>query len=121
METVHSYGKSEHARRTTGETTTLWLCYVAYLLIVTAPLGFLAVLWKLRQYRRQAPAETFITSHYIWLMRTFLITLLLIPVSIGTSYYMWGFVIGAITIVWYVYRVVRGMLLTSRREPAPVA
>lgn len=113
-----------HVART--EWVLVGLSYLLFVLLVTAPIGFLLSFVESRLYRRRyrgdmPAAIRRVYSHHEWLVRTFLFCGALMLVGIGTTYYFFGWVILAFTTVWFVYRLGRGLLNMLESQPAPVA
>jgi uncharacterized membrane protein len=66
-------------------------------------------------------ASEFVRSHHRWLLRTFwfgllwaVIATVLMVVGIGVLIYL-------VVAVWYLYRIIRGVLNFSERKPMPLA
>ncbi|MBV8062885.1 MAG: hypothetical protein JOY51_04770 [Nevskia sp.] len=106
-----------------GERSTLLVAYICYCLTLVT--GFAAVVGVIINHIKVGEsANEFLRSHHRWLLRTFwfsllwsvvcavlMLTVILIPLAwIGLS---------AVTI-WYIYRVVRGLINFTERRPMPV-
>lgn len=118
--TVPGNGRSDAA---------LWVVYALYFFIVTAPIGFLINVLRIRAYKQhwcdrdtqQHAALIHAASHHQWLMTTFIATFFLAMVSAGTFNNIGGIVaFGAA--IWWLYRLARGMgaLLTGRALPLAI-
>lgn len=117
--TVMSQRKLAKIRRIERrEERLLWLAYGLYVVGVLMPLGVALNLVEIWRYRRATGVKRegmlIAESHHRWLLTTALVTLLAVPVSMGTFYYGVGAVIAIVAVVWWIYRVVRGMLALSR-------
>jgi len=112
------------------EIVLLTFVYALYILVITAPVGFLISGLKVLQFKRIAEQDSsaisketvLIATHHEWLVRTFIGMLFLSMAALGLLYYMFGFVIGAAAIVWWFYRVIRGgsTLIAHREMPAAI-
>ena len=106
----------------------LWFVYFLYFLIVPAIIGLVINLIKTKQYRQIAvngnrqdtQTLNMLQSHHQWLMRTFIVVVILTMVSIGTVYYGFGYFVAAGAIIWWFYRIVRGMLALTYHKNLPV-
>jgi uncharacterized membrane protein len=58
-------------------------------------------------------------SHHRWLLRTFIFCFVFALAAIGTSYYGIGYVLAVVTVVWWFYRVLKGMIMLSTNKPMP--
>ena len=99
-----------------------------YVLLIPAILGFVLSISKLFQYRRM-PNDSYAAmaddvniywGHHLWLFRTFIITIVLSMAALGTVYYGYGYVIAAGAIVWWIYRMVRGIASLFSFHTVPV-
>lgn len=113
-----------------SEIVLLTFVYALYLLVVTAPIGFVISALKVYQFKRVAEQgsdaisdETLlIATHHEWLVRSFISMLFLSMAALGTMYYVFGFVIAAGAVVWWFYRLVRGGsgLIAHHAMPAAI-
>lgn len=110
-----------------SETFVLWLTYLLYLLFAPALVGLGINYFASKSHDntpRQFPVwneqREIIFSHHQWLMRTFIFVSFFVMVGFGTAYYGVGYVIAAAAIVWWFYRVIKGMVAFAnhRRMPA---
>lgn len=103
----------------------LWALYVGYLSVVLMPLAFAVAGYGMWQHRgRQLiPHDPGVltVSHYRWLGRTAIWGGIALMVAAGHFYYGVGIVAAVAIAIWYFYRIIRGMLVLARREPAPLA
>jgi len=106
----------------------LWLSYILYILLFPAVLGFIVNMVMLHKYRRLSvgndPVMTdmvaMFSGHHLWLFRTFIITVCFGMAAAGTIYYAVGYLLGAGIIVWWFYRIIRGVTALLVFHPAPV-
>jgi len=110
-----------------SENAILWSTYLMYLLLVPAMLGF-GINYLVSKYyektKRQFPSlnekREMILSHHQWLMRTFIFVVTFVMAGVGTMYYGVGYVVAAGAVIWWFYRVIKGMIAFAnhRRMPA---
>jgi uncharacterized membrane protein len=99
-----------------------------YILVVPAILGVVISLTMLYQYRHlsteryaaMADDVTMFWGHHLWLFRTFIITITFSMASLGTIYYGYGYVLAAGVVVWWMYRILRGVTSLFTFHPVPV-
>ncbi len=113
-----------------SEIVLLTFVYALYVLVVTAPIGFVISALKVYQFKRVAEQsdaaishETLlIATHHEWLVRTFIGMLFVSMVALGTMFYVFGFVIAAAAVSWWFYRLIRGgsALVAHREMPAAI-
>ena len=106
------------------------LTYCLHILLVPAALGALVNAVKIRQYRAATtddanagagPATLFFLSHHQWLLRTFLIALFFAAMGSGTLYYGVGYAVLICVLLWWIYRMLRGLVRYAENKPMPVA
>ena len=122
MQTLHDV----QSKTEVGE---LWITYLLFVLFFTAPIGAIISAVKLYQYKRQAqsgeglkePGVELLKSHYQWLLNTFAWSIAMGMAALGTLYYMFGFAIAAFAVVWWIYRLGRGMLALFDTAELPVS
>ncbi len=110
-----------------SETFILWSTYLLYLLFAPALLGF-GVNYLVsknhaklsRQLTARNESSDEILSHHQWLMRTFIFVSAFIMAGIGTMYYGVGYVVVPAAIVWWYYRVIKGMIAFANHRCMPV-
>jgi len=112
------------------ELTFLVIVYALYILAVTAPLGFIISAYKVYRFKRLTEKRTetpthealLIATHYEWLVRTFIFMGVLAMAAVGLAYYIVGYVIAGIALVWWFYRLIRGAtaLVMHRSMPATI-
>ena len=105
----------------------LWTTYFLYLLFAPALLGF-GISYFASKSQEKAPKQfpawnenkEIILSHHQWLMRTFIFVSTFIMIGFGTMYYGVGYVVAIAAVVWWFYRVIKGMVAFAnhRRMPA---
>jgi uncharacterized membrane protein len=113
-----------------SEIVLLTFVYALYIFLVTAPIGFFISGIKVYRFKRSIEQEKLIPSHeailiathHEWLVRSFVGMLVMSMAAVGTLYYIFGYVIGAIALTWWLYRMVRGItaLIAYREMPAPI-
>ncbi|VAW88893.1 hypothetical protein MNBD_GAMMA16-1027 [hydrothermal vent metagenome] len=106
--------------------TLLGLSYLLYILVLTAPLGCLISYYKMKVYENirknnqtLSAEEELLNSHHSWLVRTFIFTILMSMAALGTIYYLFGFIIAAVAVSWYLYRLIKGSFLFLGHKPTP--
>jgi len=107
--------------------SSLWFVYFLYLLVIPAIAGVIINYVEIRKYKsiksdpgaKEDPSLRFFHSHHQWLLRTFITTFVLALVAIGTSYYGAGFIIGGLAILWWIYRIGRGVINLTSHKPMP--
>ncbi len=107
----------------------LWTAYILHVLLIPAALGALVNALKIREYGKASASKDLkhrdsaklLVTHHQWLLRTFLISLFFIAMGAGTAYYGVGYLLGLGTAVWWIYRMVRGIIGYAERKPMPVA
>lgn len=122
---MHAHSDTLHKVQT-GE---VWLTYLLYALFFTAPLGILLSIGKAIQYHHLLKQEQradikeleLLVSHYDWLNRATLVTLLLVMMAVGTAYYFVGYLFAVAALVWWVYRLGRGVMALLEYKSAPIA
>ena len=105
----------------------VWVSYVLYLMFIPALFGFLASYIASRIYGKSLPDRSdrhheiseVIASHYQWLIRTFIFVSAFVMMGIGTSYYGVGYFVAIAAILWWFYRVIKGMLAFAYRRRMP--
>ena len=106
----------------------LWVTYVLHILLFPAALGAIINAFKIREYGKttdvgdvQHQSSTLLLkTHHQWLLRTFLISLLFMAMGYGTMYYGVGYILGIGAVLWWIYRMVRGLIGCIERKPMPV-
>lgn len=111
--------QSDAEQATESERTTLLVVYVlhaaAILVGLTAIVGVIISHIKIGETQNE-----FIRSHHRWLIRTFWFGMLWSAVSFALTFIAIG-LLGFIAVgVWWIYRIVRGILNFSDRKPMPM-
>lgn len=104
--------------------------YALYILVVTAPIGFAVSAFKVYRFKRAAENSAapldqvvvLIATHYEWLVRTFIFMAVMAMAAVGLAYYIVGYAIAGLAVVWWFYRLIRGAtaLLARRTMPATI-
>jgi uncharacterized membrane protein len=71
----------------------------------------------LNYVKRDDVVNTLYESHFRWQMRTFWFNLLWFVIGGITSFIVIGFVIMGFSLVWYIYRIVKGWLRLTEGKP----
>ena len=113
-----------------SEVVLLTFVYALYILVITAPVGFVISAYKVYRFKRLAERSStpldeevlLVATHHEWLVRTFIFSAVMAMVAAGTLYYGFGFVFGGIAVVWWFYRLIRGAvaLVAHRDMPATI-
>lgn len=74
----------------------------------------------LNYLNRGEVAGTLLESHFRWQIRTFWSALLWLVLGFMLTVVLVGFVVLALTGLWAIYRIVRGLLSLANRKPLPV-
>lgn len=102
-----------------------WVAYLCYASVVLIPVGALISLYEWWRNRKVplVPYESHLLAmtHHRWLGRTFVLGFIAMMVAAGHFYYGVGIVTAIVTMVWYVYRLVTGVVALIKHEPAPLA
>lgn len=106
----------------------VWIAYVLHILVFPAALGALINVFKLREYGKSSSTEgiqvgdsnKLFVSHHQWLLRTFLVSLFFLAIGVGTLYYGVGYLVGMGAVIWWIYRMVRGIIGYAEKKPMPV-
>jgi uncharacterized membrane protein len=61
------------------------------------------------------------TEHHLWMMRTLAVVGIMLMVSVGTAYTLFGFVVLAATAVWWTYRIGKGVFALAEGRHLPTA
>ena len=113
-----------------SEVVLLSFVYALYILFVTAPIGLIISTYKVYRFKQSAEQSTapldqeavLVATHHEWLVRTFIVALVMAMAALGTLYYLFGFVIAGIAAAWWFYRLIRGAaaLVAHRDMPATI-
>ena len=113
-----------------SEVTFLTFVYALYILAVTAPIGFVISALKVYRFKKTAEKSAvpldqealLIATHHEWLVRTFIFMAVLVMASVGLAYYIVGYAIAGIALIWWFYRLIRGAtaLISHKTMPATI-
>jgi uncharacterized membrane protein len=91
----------------------VYLCQALYFFFgITAIAGVI-----LNYLKRDEVKGTWLESHFVWQIRTFWIGLIASFVGFILVFILIGFLILATTLVWTIYRVIKGYLLLNENQP----
>ena len=118
--------KTEHYA--TKQRLIVGLAYVLHILLIPAVLGAIINALKIHEYDRlpssqdagRRDAAKFYESHHKWLLNSFMIALFFMAAGYGTMYYGVGYALVIGAAAWWVYRMVRGIVLFAANKPMPV-
>ena len=118
--------KSDHYAA--GQRIILGIAYALHILLIPAILGVAINMLKIREYHKPAVSESTrhreiagrLETHHVWLLRTFLISLFFMAAGYGTAYWGVGYLLGIGAVIWWVYRMVRGIIGYAADKPMPV-
>jgi len=104
------------------------LAYVLHILLIPAVLGAIINVLKIREYDRLATSQDggrrdaakFFESHHKWQLNSFMIALFFMAAGYGTMYYGVGYALVIGAAVWWVYRMLRGIVMFAANKPMPV-
>ncbi|ALP52882.1 hypothetical protein Tel_06770 [Candidatus Tenderia electrophaga] len=113
-----------------SEVVFLTFIYALYLLFVTAPIGAIISAIKVYRFKKLAEQEgaqlsheqVLIATHHEWLARSFVVMIVLLMVALGTLVYMLGYAVFWGAVIWWFYRVFRGIgaLIAHKEMPAQI-
>lgn len=113
-----------------SEVIFLTFVYALYVMAVTAPIGFVISALKVYRFKRSAEKSAgpldqevvLIATHYEWLVRTFIFMAVMAMAAVGLAYYIVGYMIAGLAVVWWFYRLIRGAmaLIAHRIMPATI-
>ena len=93
------------------------IVYVLYLGGIV--IGLLALVGVIVAYVNRDDDGAWVADHYRFQIRTFWIGLLLTAVGVLTSFFVIGWAVLMIALVWWIVRCVKGLKYLSRAEPYP--
>ncbi len=96
------------------------LIYALYAASLIVPITWLVAI-ILNYVKRDDVVNTLYESHFRWQMRTFWFSLLWSVIGGITTFIVIGFVILAVTLIWFIYRIIKGWLRMSEGKPMYVA
>lgn len=102
-----------------AERTTLTIAYVLH--VIGPFTGFLLNIAGvvLNHIKAAETRNAYIRSHHVWMLRTFWWTLLWSVICFPLFFIGIGFVLYAVVGIWWLYRVVRGLIHYAERRPMP--
>jgi uncharacterized membrane protein len=119
-----------HSTTKWSEIILLAFVYALFLPLVTAPIGFIISAIKVYRFKRLAERSNealdqdviLIATHHEWLVRTLIFMIILAMASIGLAYYIVGVILSGVVVIWWIYRVIRGMtaLVAYKSMPATI-
>lgn len=95
----------------------LYALYAAALFLGGIP-AIVAVI--IHYLKRTEVTNPMLTSHMTWQIRTFWIGLALTIIGFLTTFLLIGFVILFASVIWYIYRIVRGLLAVLDNKAMPI-
>jgi uncharacterized membrane protein len=107
---------------------TLWLAYCLHIFILPSLLALMINFRKSKQYQSieyeddsedTIPVGVFL-SHHLWMIRSFTELLVLATLGGATLIFNFGFYALVFVLVWWVYRILRGVLSLCLGKPMPV-
>ena len=113
-----------------SEIILLTFVYALFIPLVTAPIGFVISAIKVYRFKKLAESSNealdqdviLIATHHEWLVRTFIFMFILAMASIGLAYYIVGIALSGVVVIWWIYRVIRGLtaLVAYKTMPATI-
>jgi len=118
--------KSDHYAA--GQRLIVGLAYVLHILLIPAILAAIINVLKIREYDKPTPSQDggrrdaakLFESHHKWLLNTFIIALFFMAAGYGTMYYGVGYALVIGAAVWWMYRILRGIVTFAANKPMPV-
>lgn len=92
------------------------LVYILYLVAIILG-GVTALVGLVMAYVYRGEAPEWLSSHYRFQIRTFWIGLLYSLISMLLSVIGIGFLLGFLTLIWWILRCVKGLQALEKREP----
>ncbi len=91
---------------------------IYFLYAASIVVGLTAIVAVVMNYiKREDVAGTWLESHFRWQIRTFWFSVLWFSIGFLTSVIIVGFVILFVAGIWYIYRIVKGMLNFYDNKP----
>ncbi|QCK86067.1 hypothetical protein E8L99_10030 [Phreatobacter aquaticus] len=98
------------------EATTMAM--VAYVLFIAgAIIPLTPIIAVIMAYINRGTASAWLATHYTWIIRTFWISLAYSILCIVLMFVGIGFLLLAVLVVWFLVRIIRGLMLLNKREP----
>ena len=80
--------------------------------------GITAIVGVILNYLKRDDVEgTWLESHFVWQIRTFWIGLIASFIGFILIFILIGFLVLAVTLIWTIYRVVKGWILLNENKP----
>lgn len=94
---------------------------VYFLYLGSIVIGLLAIVGVIMAYVNRNDADEWVADHCRFQIRTFWIGLLFSAVGVATTFFVLGWAVLPIALVWWIVRCVKGLKYVSRSEPYPNA
>lgn len=95
-----------------------WIAYIAFIIsIFTGGLGFIVGM-IVSYVKRNEAKGTIYSSHFNYLISTAWWTIIWTVVGVITAFFIVGFFILIFTGIWFIYRLIKGVLRLSENKPA---
>lgn len=118
---------AQHIDHYRSEVTLLWFSYILYILFFTAPIGFAISFYKAHKFKQLMKDNDNVSediklleTHHEWLSQTFIFTFFLAMAALGTIFYIAGYFIALAAIIWWIYRLGRGVVLYIEHKNMPI-
>lgn len=103
----------------------VWAAYLCYATLILIPVGAAISLYEWWRDRK-APLLPYqprllAMAHHRWLGRTFVIGVIAMMAAAGHFYYGVGIVTAMVVMVWFVHRIVSGVMALIKHEPPPLS
>lgn len=100
----------------------LYLTYILHFAIVTSPVAALIgyVEMRLNPDVTTSPAMANLMRHHKWLRNTFVVSAVFAMIALGTAYMGVGIAVAAALAVWWIYRIIRGVVSLAWHKPLPL-
>lgn len=110
----------QHAPDNERERNIVWVAYILHAVsFFTGGLSSIAAV-IINHIKYAETRDPLIASHHRWMLRTFWFVLLWAAICIPLMFVFIGFVGGAIVTIWFIYRLVRGILALVDSNPMPM-
>jgi len=110
------YGQPPYPPADTGASTTIsTIAYVSMLAGLLVP--FASIIGAILAYVNRGKEGPWLDTHHTWVIRTFWISILYFLGSIVLTIVLIGWLLLIATLVWYLWRLIKGLSALSRREP----
>ena len=100
------------------EAATTKIAYAVYILYLTSFIfPVLPILAVILAYIFENDAQSYLKSHYQYLIRSFWLLLLYSIISILTIFILIGIILSALCAIWWIIRLVKGLKSLMHKEP----